>query len=105
MTEPFHPHLANILGILTLGIWLHLVFGRAWFWRVQTADADRLPKETLPVWPGVVAVVPARNEAETIGRVVAALVQQDYPGVFSVVVVDDHSEDDTARLAEQVAKE
>ncbi|HEY1490135.1 MAG TPA: glycosyltransferase, partial [Verrucomicrobiae bacterium] len=51
------------------------------------------------------AVVPARNEAETIGRAVAGLVLQDYPGEFSVVVVDDHSDDSTANIARRAAEE
>lgn len=105
MTELFHPHIANVLGIITLAIWLHLFFGRGWFWRVRKLDADRGVGESLTVWPGVVAVVPARNEAETIGRVVTGLVQQSYPGAFSIVVVDDHSEDGTANIAGQVAAE
>ena len=95
MTEPFHPHIANVIGIITLAIWLHLFFGRGWFWRVRKLDADRPEAEKLSVWPTVVAIVPARNEAETIGVVVTGLVQQDYPGTFSIVVVDDHSEDAT----------
>lgn len=49
--------------------------------------------------------MPARNEAETIGRAVAALVRQDYPGDFSIVVVDDHSEDGTAELARRAGAE
>jgi hopene-associated glycosyltransferase HpnB len=105
MTEPFHPHIANVLGIIALAIWLHLFFGRGWFWRVRKLDADRGQVERLSDWPNVVAVVPARNEAETIGRVVASLAHQDYPGTFSVVVVDDHSEDGTATIARQAAEE
>jgi len=105
MTELFHPHIANVIGIITLAIWLHLFFGRGCFWRVRKLDADHEAGETLREWPSVVAVLPARNEAETIGRVVAALVHQDYPGAFSVVVVDDHSEDETASIARQVAAE
>ncbi|HEY2548484.1 MAG TPA: glycosyltransferase, partial [Candidatus Acidoferrum sp.] len=112
MTPLFHPHIANVLGIITLAIWLHLFFGRGWFWRVGTLDADRSTVETggaeLPdgvAWPHVVAVVPARNEAETIGRAVTGLVSQDYPGEFSVVVVDDHSDDSTANIARRAAEE
>ena len=103
MTALFHPRTANVLGIITLGIWLHLFFGRGWFWRVGRLDADREPGEAPGEWPRVEAVVPARNEAETIGRAVVGLVKQDYPGAFSVVVVDDHSEDATASVAQQVA--
>ncbi len=105
MTALSHPHIANVLGIIALGIWLHLFFGRGWFWRVRKVDADRAADETLSEWPGVVAVVPARNEAETIGRVVASLARQDYPGAFTVVIVDDHSEDATASIAWKVAEE
>jgi hopene-associated glycosyltransferase HpnB len=105
MTELFHPHVTNVLGIIALAIWLHLFFGRGWFWRVRKVDADGGAGETLGEWPSVIAVVPARNEAETIGRVVTGLVQQDYPGALSVVVVDDHSEDGTAGIARRVAAE
>jgi hopene-associated glycosyltransferase HpnB len=105
MTELVHPHAANLLGIIALGIWLHLFFGRGWFWRVGKVDADRAAAETVEAWPSVVAVVPARNEAETIGRVVTDLVRQDYPGAFSIVVVDDHSEDGTASVARDAAGE
>jgi hopene-associated glycosyltransferase HpnB len=105
MTSLFHPHIANLLGIITLGIWLHLFFGRAWFWRLKKALADQVSVAALAEWPAVSAVVPARDEAETIGRVVASLVQQDYPGALTVVVVDDHSTDGTAAVASQVARE
>jgi hopene-associated glycosyltransferase HpnB len=103
MTSLFHPHIANVLGIITLAIWLHLFFGRGWFWRVGKLDADREPLETLWEWPSVIAVVPARNEEQMIGQVVARLVKQDYPGAFSIVIVDDHSEDGTAGVAQHVA--
>ena len=105
MTEPFHPHLANIVGILALGIWLHLFFGRGWFWQVSRADADRMARGPLQAWPSVVAIVPARNEAETIGKVVTGLVQQNYLGPLSIVVVDDHSEDGTGDIASRIARE
>jgi hopene-associated glycosyltransferase HpnB len=105
MSETFHPHIANLLGIITLAIWLHLFFGRGWFWCVGKLDADRDEGERLSEWPAVVAVVPARNEAEAIGRVVTCLLQQDYEGTFSVVVVDDHSADGTANIARQLVAE
>jgi hopene-associated glycosyltransferase HpnB len=105
MTELFHPHPANIVGILALGIWLHLFFGRGWFWQVLRVDADRMACEPLQGWPSVVAIVPARNEAETIGKVVTSLIQQNYSGAFSIIVVDDHSEDGTGDIASQIAGE
>jgi hopene-associated glycosyltransferase HpnB len=104
MTPLFHPHIANIVGIITLAIWLHLFFGRGWFWRIRRLDADKPAEKILAKWPSVMAVVPARNEAETIGRVVTSLIEQDYPGQLSVIVVDDHSEDATAAIAKQAAE-
>ena len=95
---------AGVLGIVALGIWLHLFFARGWFWRVKKFDGDGAEKEELSEWPRVVAVVPARNEAETIERAVSSLVQQEYRGVLSVVVVDDHSEDGTGAVARRTAE-
>ena len=48
-------------------------------------------------WPRVTAVIPARNEAEGIAESIGSLARQDYPGAFSIVLVDDDSDDDTAR--------
>ncbi|MFC7553903.1 glycosyltransferase [Pseudoroseomonas wenyumeiae] len=47
----------------------------------------------------MVAVVPARDEADVIARSVGSLLQQDYPGPFRVVLVDDGSTDGTAAAA------
>jgi hopene-associated glycosyltransferase HpnB len=51
----------------------------------------------------VTAVVPARDEAETVGETIGALMRQDYRGPFNVVLVDDQSRDGTARLAREAA--
>ncbi len=53
-------------------------------------------------WPTVV-VVPARNEADVIERTLRSLLEQDYPGEFHVVMVDDQSEDCTGDIARQLA--
>jgi len=105
MTALFHPYWTDILGIVTLAIWLHLFFGRGWFWRVKNLVADTDRAKPQVVFPKIIAVVPARNEAATIGKVVTSLVNQDYPGAFSIVVVDDHSEDATAAIASRVSRE
>ena len=105
MTPSFYVHATGILGILTLAIWIHLVFGRGWFWRLRKFDTDRSQLPALDDFPSVIAVVPARNEAETIAQVVAGLVAQNYPGEFSIVIVDDHSDDPTAELARHAAAE
>ena len=54
-------------------------------------------------WPPVTAIIPARNEEESIGATVTSLLRQDYPGAFTVIVVDDQSDDATARVAREAA--
>ncbi len=47
----------------------------------------------------VSVIIPARNEAKNIGACLASLAAQSYPReYFEVVVVDDHSTDETARI-------
>ncbi|MBI1776120.1 MAG: glycosyltransferase [Proteobacteria bacterium] len=87
------------IGALALAFWVYLLAARGGFWRERVAPACPPP----PQWPEVVAVVPARNEAYSIGRAVHSLLTQDYPGRFRVIVVDDHSEDETAALARRAA--
>ena len=61
-------------------------------------DDRNLP--TVPaVWPSVTAVVPARDEADVIARSIGSLLAQDYPGPFTVILVDDASSDGTAAAA------
>jgi hopene-associated glycosyltransferase HpnB len=87
----------SVAAALSLIVWLALLFFRGGFWRAdQRLDTD-MPEPDA--WPAVVAVIPARNEAATIGRTVASLLGQDYPGAFSVIVVDDNSDDGTAAAA------
>ena len=91
---------ALALAALSLAIWLYLLLGRGFFWLPRVAPPAPLPE----CWPAVVAIVPARNEAAVIGETLASLLQQDYPGHFSVVLVDDHSDDGTAEMARRAAE-
>ena len=45
----------------------------------------------------------ASDEAAVIERSIGSLLQQDYPGAFSVVLVDDQSSDGTAEIAHRLA--
>ncbi|MGN6317433.1 glycosyltransferase [Trinickia sp.] len=92
------------LSVVSLVIWAVLLFARGGFWRTRCAPP--IAPEALAAfeaWPAVVAVVPARNEADVIGAAVASLIEQDYAGEFHVVVVDDHSTDGTADAARATA--
>jgi len=95
--------LSILLAGLSLLIWIVLAFFRGGFWQLRAFDNDRAD-DAPPRWPSVAAVVPARNEAETIARCVKALVAQEYSGEFRIFVVDDHSEDGTAALARDAAE-
>ena len=90
----------TLLAAIPLAIWIYLLVARGQFWRVREEPLEPKPLEN---WPRVVAVVPARNEAATISRAIWSLAKQDYPGEFSIIVVDDHSQDGTAALAQQAA--
>ncbi len=91
-----------IAALAALCAWLWLLLGRGGFWR-----ADQFLDEDAPApaggWPGVVAVIPARDEADTINQAVRSLLDQDYPGRLEVVVVDDNSADGTAAAARAAA--
>lgn len=61
-------------------------------------EAPDLPEVTRPSLAGHVAViVPARNEARNIGRCVRSLLAQRHQAL-DVIVVDDHSTDETAAI-------
>jgi len=93
------------LGLLSLAIWLYLAAAHGNFWRLREFDHDFAQYELPGKPPSVIAVVPARNEAAAIAQSLTSLLQQTYPGEFSVILVDDHSEDLTAHIARQVAQE
>jgi len=85
----------ELIGAVSLGSWIYLVFGRGRFWRMEETAA--------PAWNGpaksVAVVIPARNEEPVIGRAIASLLQQDYPGSLRVFLADDHSTDATIAAA------
>ena len=89
--------IATMLAAVALAAWAWLLIAQGGFWRARERDTTPLPDP--PHWPEVVAVVPARDEAAVIGRTVASLAAQDYPGPFRIVLVDDGSSDGTAALA------
>ena len=51
----------------------------------------------------VAAIIPARNEAEVIGRAISSLLRQQFAGELRLFVVDDNSNDGTANVARAAA--
>ena len=115
-----------VLGIacaVSAAAWLYLVAAHGGFWltsqrlppvgsrvgsrvgspaatAVRGAEADLGPE----TWPTVAAVVPARNEAESLPGTLPALLAQCYPGEFRVFLVDDNSDDDTGAIAAELGE-
>jgi hopene-associated glycosyltransferase HpnB len=91
-----------VIASAALAVWLYLIGWRGAFWRASVRE-EQNPAPSPVSWPAVVAVVPARDEADVIGASLPSLLGQDYPGAFDVIVVDDQSRDCTAALARQAA--
>ena len=90
----------TLLALVPLAIWLYLLLAHGRFWLARDRDTAVLPPP--PIWPGVVAVVPARDEADVIARSIGSLAAQAYPGEFRVVLVDDGSSDGTGDIARAI---
>jgi hopene-associated glycosyltransferase HpnB len=90
----------TFVAFAALAAWGWLTLLRGGFWRASERLNDR-PEPA--VWPEVVAIIPARDEAETIGDVIRAHMTADYPGTFTVILADDGSTDATADIARAAA--
>lgn len=60
-----------------------------------------LPIANVTALPSLSIIVPARNEAENLRRLLPSLNEQVYPGQLEVIVVDDQSTDGTAAVARE----
>ncbi len=100
-------------AVLAALAWAYLLAAHGGFWRTGQrlpggpAGPDGPGRPGRPGrsgaehrgWPSVVAVIPARDEAAILPATLPSLLAQDYPGEFSVVLVDDASTDGTAAVA------
>jgi hopene-associated glycosyltransferase HpnB len=92
------------LAFVPLAVWLYLLLGRGMFWLFRERDDSDVVLTNSADAPPVVAIVPARDEADVIAAAITSLLAQDYPGVFRVVLVDDGSSDGTADIARRAAR-
>lgn len=91
---------ATSVAVLTVVIWCYLMFARGAFWRIE--NVTLIAANNGAFRNGVVAIVPARDEAELIGPVVASLLNQTVS--MPVLLVDDESTDGTAEVARRAAE-
>ncbi len=91
--------IGRLLAGLSLATWATLIAGRGRFWQ----SGPIAPVRASEAGPAVAVVVPARDEAASIGAALRSLLAQDYAGPLRIFVVDDGSTDGTGAIARAVA--
>ncbi len=94
----------DLVAGIGLVAWLYLLLFNGGFWLSSEREESEQNKYAAPkIWPRVTAVIPARNEADMLPGSLSSLVRQNYPGEFSILLVDDQSTDGTADVARAIA--
>ena len=89
------------IATLSLILWMFLLLFWGQFWRAdQRLDNNNID---LTSYPTVCAIIPARNEADVLLVSLKSLLNQDYPGQFSIILIDDQSTDKTREIAQDIA--
>ncbi|NTU76546.1 MAG: glycosyltransferase [Alphaproteobacteria bacterium] len=89
----------TLLSCLSLVAWIYLALFHGAFWRPLLDDLVLEPSN----WPSIDIIVPARNEASVLPASLPSLLAQDYPGLWRILLVDDHSQDGTGDVARRLA--
>jgi glycosyltransferase involved in cell wall biosynthesis len=81
-----------LLQLILQGIW----FSKLAFFKPATSQTVR--------YEGISVIVVARNEHDNLTHLLPILLEQDYPAPYEIIVVDDHSTDDTFWLLKTAAQ-
>ena len=95
----------SLLGTASILLWFAVLFHSARPWDLQPIGEELAPPSAPLAWPAVAILVPARNEAAALPRTLPALLGQEYPGAFQVLLIDDRSTDGTADAARKIGVE
>lgn len=89
-----------VLFLLYAGLFFYYRLGWKSIPNYQFDDAEKIFKTQITI------IIPARNEAENIGNCLQAILSQSYPkNLYEVIVMDDHSTDDTAAIVRSFTQE
>ncbi|AOY78228.1 glycosyltransferase family 2 protein [Clostridium formicaceticum] len=61
-------------------------------------------RSSLKAYPSVDILIPAHNEGKVIQKTLEAMVRLEYPGDLYIYLLNDHSQDETGRIAEDFSK-
>jgi hopene-associated glycosyltransferase HpnB len=90
-----------IIATLSLIIWVFLLLFWGQFWQAnQRLEINNID---LPSYPSICTIIPARNEADVLPISLKSLLNQDYSGHFSIILIDDQSTDKTGEIAQNIA--
>lgn len=91
-----------IFFALLAGIYVFIILNYLKGWR--SLPGWEIPPAFAPQ-TRVSVLIPARNEALHIARCLESVLNQTYPAsLFEVIVLDDHSEDDTFHIVEEISR-
>jgi len=94
-----------LVAFAGLLVWLYLVALHGGFWRLTEHDRHFAPPGArAPENAWVVAIVPARDEADVIAASLRSLLRQKFSGRLDIALVDDESADGTGDAARACAQ-
>lgn len=92
----------TVAGVLSLLIWVYLLVAHGHFWQIKRLIVPAPAAATKPL--SIAVIIPARDEADVVGRSVASLLTQEGGHSIHVFLVDDASSDQTAQVARAAAQ-
>lgn len=97
------PFLFLLLASMLSAYYAYLMWRYRKHWRALPPFTPS-PQFTPTVFLSI--LIPARNEAENIEACLHSILQQNYPAaLFEIIVIDDHSTDQTAAIVRQIQAE
>ena len=88
-------------------IWIYLLIFRGNFWLAnqQLLSKSKTKIENTENLPSIYVIIPARNEEKLLKITLNSLLNQDYSGILKIILVDDHSKDNTINIANSLAQQ